>query len=233
IGPKIQVVAPHLPPAALLPGNPILSPQLASRRPRSVSTAFTLNPQSAPTPTSLHSTPLSAPGAAFVQPQQKSLALHQVRAERLGPLVAQVKEALNLFAGLCPVCRVSNPRGHPQAVHPRGVLNCPVMGDLQRQMTNQADRVCGTYLDWMKQRVKYTEKGGCAGRGNFSCEERHQDVIASVVYWAFFTRSERIAAEVHFEQTWVDDGMYALWLVKTERGENFTNMIHRLKAGQQ
>ncbi len=185
--------------------------------------------------------------------------MYEVRAARLGPLVAQVKAALDLFGGLCPLCRVSNPQRQPQRAHVNGVLGCPILAELEALTVQHGRRMPVSYLDWMKKEVIYTQKNGCAvcyrchipylhdmlhraqqGRGNFNCEPQYQDVVASVVFWAFFTRLERIAAEAHFGHTWVDDARYALWLVRTERGESYTNMmrmflfvVDRMREGQQ
>ncbi|RPD52092.1 P-loop containing nucleoside triphosphate hydrolase protein [Lentinus tigrinus ALCF2SS1-6] len=256
-GGKMRMIVPPLPPAPLLPGNPVLSPQIATRRPRAISTVFALDPKT-PSTTSAPSAPPAAAGSAFVQPYITARELHQVRMEKYGPLVARVKAAMELFAGTCPLCLVSHPRGPRQAVHMSGVLGCPVMSSLLEKTALGYGRTYKTYLDWMKQCIHYG-RGGCSvcfrchipffhdmlhqaqeGQGNFRCEESHRDVVGSVVYWGFLNRDERMAAEEYFGQTWADDIALGRWLVKTERGEEYTNMIRmflfivdRLVAGQQ
>ena len=242
-----QLTTPTLPPAPLLPSNPVQSPQLASRRPRAISTALNLDSGNS-TPTSIpppHSTTTPNPGAAFVQPFTTALALHQVRVERLRPLVARVRSALELFAGSCPLCRVSDPSGPPVPVHAKGVIQCPVMIVLLKSTNYRRDRVSGGYLDWLRQKVRYPsgDVGGAVcyrchvpffhdmlhraqmGRGNTSCEESHLDVVGSVAYWVFFKDLTRGQAQKEFGQMWINDEEYGRWLSRREEGGDYTNMI--------
>lgn len=226
------ITSPILPPASLILSTTEQSPQVGATRTRAPSTSIAESMSS--------STPPLASGSAFESAAHTAKRYRQERDAKMDKLVEEVTECLAVLSGHCALCHISSASRTPIAKHARGVVGCPTMiGLLQR--TNQDERrQKGDYIDWRKSLRYGGGSGVCykchipylhdrvhtaTSEGKSTCKTGHDDMVASVVYWAYFTDSYRCGAEGHFGTDWASDEVFSGWLMMKEYGQELTNMI--------
>ncbi|KAI0323581.1 P-loop containing nucleoside triphosphate hydrolase protein [Cubamyces sp. BRFM 1775] len=227
---KAQPCIPVIPPAPLLPSDPILSPQVGAVRPRAPSTSLAL-------PSSIGS--IIGSGTAFLEPQRNAKRLKNSRDAEFQPHVDRVNRAIAVLSGHCAFCRVYQ-GGAPVPKHPGGIVRCPSILSLLRDTNDATFRRGGQYLDW-KRSLHYDANSGVCftchlpfmhdqlhqpkqGKKNV-CNPQHEDMVVPVVYWAFMDESMRLKLQQKFHQTWESDVEYREWLGHKVKGKMFTNIM--------
>lgn len=228
-------IVPTLPPARLLPAEPISSPQVGASRPRAPSTSLAL-PLSAAPPSSIAS--VMGSGTAFTDAIRQAKRYRQDRDALMEPLVQRVTQAVGIVSGHCAMCHLCT--GEVVPTHAGGIIRCPSMLKLLQDTEGEEFRQGGQYLDW-KRKLEYVKGSEVCWRCHLpflhdrvhqpkqgkiiTCNPGHEDMVMPVVYWAYMNRDMRAKMMSKFHGQWVTDLDYVRWLGAKGKKGGFTNVM--------
>lgn len=225
-----RYTAPPLPPAQLLPGQPLQSPQAGARRRRAPSTSIMLPPPSI--------SAVIGTGQAFETPSHVAKKHKADHEELLRPVAERILQATNKLSGHCSLCRVKTGRLVPWH-EPARVLSCEELKKLERAGQEEELVRGGNYLGW-KKNIRYQGNQVCwqchlpflqdlahqPKAGNTKvCNPQHDDMVLPVVYWAFMDGEMRGKLKGRFKQGWETDLEYAGWLTAKKKGWELSNVM--------
>lgn len=225
-------VPPKLPSPRLIPPPEQPSPRAGQRRPRAMSGTV--------------STALQAPGSTappadhnpFLEGTVTAQARRSARQSKVAPLIDRAQSAIQLLSGHCAFCRFYRP-SLPLVPH-HTILECTSFRVFIRPLTLPRCTLA-PYTTWVKA-LRYPEGSGlcyfchipyfndrlhkASAQGQKGCVPAHKDMVAPVVYWAYFTPAVRDQMQHKFGQVWATDKELAQWLTRKDHGpDSFTNMM--------